>query len=94
MYIPVTYLCWGCGSSITTEEECDLPIPSREVWNICPSCIKNKEVNNMGYKGMNPPIGSYSVDNPLKNGGRYKKAKANRDKTLAKTGLRPPKTPL
>lgn len=48
----------------------------------------------MGYKGLGSPIGSNKADNPLKNGDRYKRAKANRDKTLGKAGLRPPKTPL
>ncbi len=36
--IPVTYLCWGCGGSVTKYEPTDLPIPAREVWNICPAC--------------------------------------------------------
>jgi hypothetical protein len=93
MYIPVTYLCWGCGSSITTEEERDLPIPSREVWNICPSCIKNKEVNNMGYKGMSSPMGR-SLDNPLTNGDKAKRAKEGQRRTLKKMGIKEPKTPL
>jgi len=47
--IPVTYLCWGCGSSNTVYEESDLPIPAREEWNLCPDCIlpdnQTKEVN-------------------------------------------------
>lgn len=42
--IPVTYLCWGCGSSVTRYEPTALPIPAREVWNICPDC-RNKLPN-------------------------------------------------
>ena len=38
--IPITYLCWGCGSLITTYEDTDLPIPSMEIWNICIDCQK------------------------------------------------------
>jgi DNA-directed RNA polymerase subunit RPC12/RpoP len=38
--IPVTYLCWNCGNSLTTYEETDVPIPAKTVWNICPDCTK------------------------------------------------------
>lgn len=38
--IPVTYLCWNCGSSLTMFEETDVPIPAKTVWNICPDCTK------------------------------------------------------
>jgi len=37
--ILVTYLCWNCGSSISKYEATDLPITTKEVWNICPRCI-------------------------------------------------------
>ena len=41
--IPVTYLCWGCGSSKTVYEERDIPIPAQEVWNLCPNCMSHAE---------------------------------------------------
>ena len=41
--IPVTYLCWGCGSSKTVYEESDTPIPAQEVWDLCPDCILHDE---------------------------------------------------
>jgi len=41
--IPVTYLCWGCGSSKTVYEESDIPIPAKEVWNLCPNCTLRAE---------------------------------------------------
>jgi len=41
--IPVTYWCWGCGSSVTVIEETDLPVPAREEWNLCPECLKRKK---------------------------------------------------
>jgi hypothetical protein len=37
--IPVTYLCWGCGSSISRYEAIDLPISVKELWNLCPRCV-------------------------------------------------------
>jgi Zn finger protein HypA/HybF involved in hydrogenase expression len=36
--IPVTYLCWNCGSSVNKYEATELPITNKEVWNICPQC--------------------------------------------------------
>lgn len=41
--IPVTYLCWGCGSQVTVLEEVEttLPVPSLEKWNLCLDCIKS-----------------------------------------------------
>jgi len=41
--IPVTYLCWGCGSSKTVYEESEILIPAKEVWNLCPNCILHDE---------------------------------------------------
>jgi hypothetical protein len=41
--IPVTCLCWGCGSSKTVYEESDIPIPAKEVWNLCPDCMLHSE---------------------------------------------------
>ena len=35
----VTYLCWGCGSSISRYEAMDTPIAVKEVWNLCPRCV-------------------------------------------------------
>lgn len=44
MEIPVTYVCWGCGSEMTTLEEHDLEAPALGVWNLCPDCQrKGKE---------------------------------------------------
>ena len=48
--IPVTYLCWGCGSSISRYEATDLPIAVKELWNLCPRCLaliksENKDKN-------------------------------------------------
>jgi hypothetical protein len=37
--IPVTYLCWGCGSYIYRHEKTDLPIVVKKLWNLCPRCI-------------------------------------------------------
>jgi len=36
--IIVVYKCWCCGEVITVFEETDLPIPKKEVWNLCPGC--------------------------------------------------------
>lgn len=47
----------------------------------------------MSYKGMSSPVTS-KVSNPLKNGEKVKKLKKQHTETLAKTGLRPPKSPL
>jgi hypothetical protein len=41
--IPVTYLCWGCGSSKTVYEESNIPVPAQEVWNLCPNCILHND---------------------------------------------------
>lgn len=38
--IPVTYLCWGCGSEKTEYEETEEPIPSKTIWNLCEDCQK------------------------------------------------------
>lgn len=38
--IPVDYRCWGCGSSVVKQEESDIPIPAKTVWNVCPNCVK------------------------------------------------------
>ena len=46
--IPVTYLCWGCGSSKTVYEERDIPIPAQEVWNLCPNCVSHTEAAKRG----------------------------------------------
>jgi len=46
----------------------------------------------MGQK-LNPPMGS-KLENPLKNGKVVKRAKAGRDRTYAKMGMRPLRTPL
>ena len=51
--IPVTYLCWSCGSSKTVLEAVDarLPIPAIDQWNICPFCsIKSLPVNENACK--------------------------------------------
>lgn len=45
MKIPVTYLCWGCGSILTKYEETDVPMPAKEVWNLCSECAKKGAVN-------------------------------------------------
>ena len=53
--ILVTYLCWGCGSSKTVYEESDIPIPAREVWNLCPNCVLHAEAAKevaMGKEGV------------------------------------------
>lgn len=62
MKIPVTYLCWSCGSSITRYEETDIPIPAKEVWNLCPDCANKGVVNGHSQKsgakdgrGESPP---------------------------------------
>lgn len=46
--IPVTYWCWGCGSSTTVMELAPEgpPVPSLEKWNLCPDCVKRKEANS------------------------------------------------
>jgi len=36
--IPVTYKCWGCGSSVVRQEVMDYQGPGRECWNIRPDC--------------------------------------------------------
>jgi len=48
----------------------------------------------MNYKGMRSPTSYSRIDNPLKNGERVKKLKKQHTETLAKSGLRPPKSPL
>ena len=47
----------------------------------------------MGYKGMSSPMGR-SLDNPLTNGGKTKRAKEGQRRTLHKMGIKEPKTPL
>jgi hypothetical protein len=49
--IPVTYLCWGCGSSISRHEATDLPITIKELWNLCPRCMALIKGKN---RGKNP----------------------------------------
>ena len=47
MIIGVTYQCWGCGSEKVKYEETkegEETIPSKVVWNLCPNCLKRKEV--------------------------------------------------
>ncbi len=50
--IPVTYLCWGCGSSSTRYELEDLPLPAREEWNLCPDCILHDDASQRKYSGQ------------------------------------------
>lgn len=47
----------------------------------------------MKYSGMNSPITS-NVTNPMKKGEKTKNLKKRHTETLAKTGLRPPKSPV
>lgn len=44
--IRVTYRCINCGSVKTDHEKQTEPIPSKEIWNLCPKCLngKNQEV--------------------------------------------------
>ena len=46
--IAVTYLCWGCGSSISRYEAVDLPIVVKELWNLCPRCVALIKGKNKG----------------------------------------------
>jgi len=46
--ILVTYLCWGCGSSISRYEATDLPMTTQEVWNLCPRCVALNKGENKG----------------------------------------------
>ncbi len=46
--IPVTYLCWGCGSSTNRYEAMDLPIMVKELWNLCPLCVALSKGKNEG----------------------------------------------
>lgn len=48
--IPVTYLCWGCGSSVNRYEATDLPIVIKELWNLCPRCVALIKGKNKGEK--------------------------------------------
>jgi hypothetical protein len=41
--IIVTYRCWGCGSEKIVMERSNLPIPSKEVWNVCKECRKKEK---------------------------------------------------
>ena len=50
--IPVTYLCWGCGSSKTVYEESDILMPAQEKWNLCPDCISHAETTKKGDDGI------------------------------------------
>ena len=49
MIIPVTYLCWSCGSSETVMEDIDIwpPVLAVEQWNICPECIRVAKVKEL-----------------------------------------------
>ena len=47
----------------------------------------------MKYKGMRSPI-TGSIANPLSNGEKVKKLKKLHTENLAKSGLKPPKSPL
>lgn len=46
--IPVTYICWGCGSSTNRYEATDLPITVKELWNLCPRCVALIKGKNKG----------------------------------------------
>lgn len=50
--IPITYMCWGCGSQITVYEdvETSLPVPMVEQWNICFDCLRKKGTDKMVAK--------------------------------------------
>jgi len=47
----------------------------------------------MSYKGMSSPAKNKLTD-PLKNGEKVKRLKSQHTEALAKTGLKPPKSPL
>lgn len=38
--VPITNLCWGCGSATITYKEAEEGVPSLERWNLCPECAK------------------------------------------------------
>ena len=46
--IPVTYLCWGCGSSMSRYEATDLPIAVKELRNLCSRCVALAKRGNKG----------------------------------------------
>ena len=48
-FIPVVYRCWGCKSELAEWEKTDLPIPCKEVWNLCPDCRLLNDATKMGY---------------------------------------------
>ena len=39
--IPVTYCCFNRGTEHLFYEETDEPVPSKEVWTICPDCLEH-----------------------------------------------------
>ncbi len=48
--VPVTFLCWGCGSYISRYDATDLPIVIKELWNLCPRCVALIKGKNKGDK--------------------------------------------
>lgn len=47
----------------------------------------------MTYKGMSSPM-SRSLDNPLTDKGKAKRAREGKSRTMKKMGVKEPKTPL
>ena len=49
--IPVTYRCWGCGSSIVKQEATAIPIPAKTIWNVCQDCLKGLKPGSIQFSG-------------------------------------------
>ena len=77
MKVRATYQCWGCGSEKVKYEkakEGEEFIPSKVVWNLCPDCLKRKEVikdekENVQGSNRNDAgfgVGGYSSDTSIR----------------------------
>lgn len=65
-HIPVTYLCYGCGSQKVEYEEQEEPIPEKVIWNLCPQCLKNKErLNNMDRSILGKNVTDFNEVDPF-----------------------------
>ncbi len=59
--ILVTYLCWGCGSTVGRYEESDEQIASKDAWNLCLDCITTSGVSAGRSGPASPALGKKHV---------------------------------